>query len=158
MIGNWIISIAWRFLLLVVSPRPHIKKEGALLVLESGWRTSLLTLGGRKRRVVVDVRSRVIRIQDRRFWLISTRQAFEFGQVREVLYGYRNWAQSSWISDHSDDVFSEFTNNSIWPDWMLWDEFVIGKVAKHDMDSQAMAVAEVLSNLLQVPIGGSLTT
>ena len=47
----------------------------------------------------------------------------------------------------------EFVNNSIFPDWMMIDEIIPGQVVTHNMDSESLSIADVLSKIVGVPIG-----
>jgi len=166
-------SIGSRLATKALAPRPVIRREGVLLVVESGWRTSMLTLGGRKRRVSVDPTNRIIRIQDRSFWAFTKNQVITFDRIQEIIYSYNDMLESDWVSHDAEDLFKvglwlqdgksiilfrffgqgEFVNNSIWPDWMMWDDILPGKIVQHDMDSEALALADLLSGMVGVPVG-----
>ena len=166
-------SILSRLITKAFSPRPTVKREGVFLVIESDWRTAMLTLGGRKRRVTVDPQNKIIRIQDRRFWAFTNCQVIAFDRVQEIIYSYNDMLESGWISHNSEDLFrvglwlhdnrsvilfrfygqGEFVNNSIWPDWMRWEDILPGQIVRHDMDSEALAVADLLSAMVGVPVG-----
>lgn len=98
-------SIASRLITKALAPRPVVRREGAFLVIESGWRTALLTLGGRKRRVTIDPKNRIIRIQDRRFWGFIGRQVIPFDRIQEIIYSYSDLAGSDWFSHDEQDLF-----------------------------------------------------
>lgn len=171
--SDFLFTIGSRLLTRTFAPRPVIKREGTLLILRSGWRTAFLTLASRNRRVSVDPVNKIIRMRDRVLWLIVRRQVIEFGQVSEIVYEYSDLFDSSWFSHDSEDLFKvglwlkddrvvtlfrffgqgEFINNSVWPDWMMWSDVLAGRVLPHDMESQALAVAELLSSMFDVPIG-----
>jgi hypothetical protein len=166
-------SLASRLLTKIFAPRPVIKREGTLLIIRSGWRTALLTLGARDRRVTIDPANRIIRVRDRRFWAFIGRQVLEFGQIGEIVYAYSDLFGNDWVSHDSEDLFrvglwlndnrditlfrffgqGEFVNNTIWPDWMMWSENLRTQIFPHDMESQALAVAELLAAMVGVPIG-----
>ena len=40
-------------------------------------------------------------------------------------------------------------NNSIWPDWMRWDDILIGKMIPHNMETAALGLAELLSAMIE---------
>ncbi|HLO99374.1 MAG TPA: hypothetical protein VK171_12330, partial [Fimbriimonas sp.] len=77
-------SILSRLVTKAIVPRPTLKVKGTRLVIESGWRTAMWTLGGRKRTVIVDRQRELITILDRRFW-ISSSEMIVFDRVREVI-------------------------------------------------------------------------
>ncbi len=166
-------SIVSRLLTMAFAPRPNIRREGAFLIIRSGWRTALLTLGGRYRKVIVDPASQIVRIRDRYFWLFIKTRVITFDRVHEVTYTYSDMFSSDWFSHDAQDLFKvglwlkdgsqtvffrfygqgEFVNNSIWPDWMMWDEILPGQIVQHKMDSDALALAELLSTMIGVPLG-----
>jgi hypothetical protein len=133
----------------------------------------MLTLGGRSRRVSVDRKNEIIRIQDRRFWAFTNRQVITFDRIQEIIYNYSDVLESDWVSHDAEDIFrvglwlkdgkdiilfrfygqGEFVNNSIFPDWMMMDEIIPGQVVTHNMDSESLSIADVLSKIVGVPIG-----
>ena len=171
--GDILGSIVSRLITKAFAPRPVVRREGSLLIIESGWRTALLTAGGRKRRVSVDPKSRIIRIQDRRFWAFTSRKVIAFDRIHEIIYSYNDMMGNDWVSHDSEDLYKvglwltddrelilfrfygqgEFVNNSLWPDWMMWDDFLPGQIVQHNLDSEALGVAELLSAMVGVPIG-----
>lgn len=166
-------SILSRLATRAFAPRPKVHQEGALLVIESDWRTAALTLGGRKRRVSIDARNRILRIQDRTFWAITKNQVIAFDRVKEIIYTYSDIMDSNWISHTEEDLYrvglwlvdgkeiilfrfygqGEFVNNSIFPDWMYLEEIIPGKVVTHDMEHHSISLADMLSTVIGVPIG-----
>jgi hypothetical protein len=166
-------SIASRLVTKAFAPRPVVKCEHSLLIIESGWRTAMLTLGARKRRVSVDRKNEIIRIQDRRFWGFTDRQTIAFDRIQEIIYNYSDVLESNWVSHDSEDLYrvglwltdgkeiilfrffgqGEFINNSIFPDWMMLDEIIPGQVVTHRMGDDSLSIADVLSKLVGVPIG-----
>jgi hypothetical protein len=171
--GDLIGSIISRLLTMALAPRPVISRRSNFLVVRSGWRTALFTLGGRYRKVIVDPMSQIVRIKDRYFWLIIKTRVITFDRVHEVVYAYTDMLSSDWFSHDAQDLFKvglwlqdskqiilfrfygqgEFVNNSIWPDWMMWDEILPGQIVQHNMDSDALAVAELLSTMIGVQLG-----
>lgn len=171
--SDFVDSIASRVLTKAFAPRPVIRREGVFLVVESGWRTSLLTLGGRHRRVTIDPQNKIIRIQDRRFWGFTKREVITFDRVNEIIYSYNDMMASNWISHDSEDLFrvglwlldgkeiilfrfygqGEFINNSIWPDWMMWDDILPGQIVPHNMESESLVLADILAGMIGVPVG-----
>ena len=99
-------SIASRLITKAFAPRPVVRCEGSLLIIESGWRTSMLTLGGRSRRVSVDRKNEIIRIQDRRFWAFTNRQVISFDRIQEIIYNYSDALESDWVS-HDARIYLE---------------------------------------------------
>jgi hypothetical protein len=171
---EFILSILSRILTTAFAPRPVVKRQGVLLLIRSGWRTAILTLGSKRRNVTIDPTNQIIRIYDRSFWVAEKREVIEFHQVQEIVYAYQDlFPANNWISHDEQDLFivglwlhdgrnvtlfrfygqGQFVNNSIWPDWMMWDEFLKGKMVPHNMDSAALGLAELLSAMLDVPIG-----
>ena len=144
-----------------------------MLVIESGWKTALLTLGGRKRRVTLDPINKIVRIQDRRFWAFTNRDVIAFDRVQEIILTYSDMLESNWVSHSEEDLYrvglwlkdgkdmilfrfygqGDFVNNSIWPDWMMWDDILPGQVVQHDMHSTSLSLADVLAKVIGVPVG-----
>ncbi len=171
--GDLIGSIVSRLLTLALAPRPVIRREGAFLIIRSGWRTALFTLGGRYRKVTVDPARQIVQIKDRYFWLIIKTKVITFDRVRETIYAYTDMLSSDWFSHDAQDLFKvglwlkdgnqvilfrfygqgEFVNNSIWPDWMMWEDVLAGQVVQHGMDSDSLAVAELVATMIGVPLG-----
>ncbi|HWD38378.1 MAG TPA: hypothetical protein VG944_05985 [Fimbriimonas sp.] len=166
-----ILTILFRIFTLTFSPTPAIKKEGGLLAIESTWKTALLTLGGRHRRVLVDPKNRGIILTDRRFWLFRSSRRIPFDAIVSILYGYVDLADS-WFSHYDEDLYTvglnltngtsvaffrffgqgSFTNNSIYPDWCFWEENMVSKTAQHDMESESATLAGVLSHITGAPL------
>ncbi|MBI1335165.1 MAG: hypothetical protein JST12_16680 [Armatimonadetes bacterium] len=166
-------NILSRLVTKAFAPRPVIRAENPFLVIESGWRTALLTLGGRKRRVTIDPNNRIVRIQDRTFWFVRNNQVITFDRVQEVVYTYRDIMGSNWFSHTEEDLFrvglwlrdgkevilfrfygqGDFVNNSIWPDWMKWDEIIPGEIVRHNMESESQVLAGALGHMIGVPVG-----
>ena len=162
-----------RLLTKAFAPRPKVHVEGVLLIIESGWRTALFTLRGRHRRVSVDRKSEIIRIQDRRFWAFKNNQVITFDRIHEIIYAYSDALDSDWVSHDTEDVYrvglwlkdgkdlmlfrfygiGEFVNNSLLPDWMMMDEILPGQIVTHNMESESLSIADILSTMVGVPIG-----
>jgi hypothetical protein len=171
--SDFLTSIASRLFIKAFAPRPTVKCEGALLIIESGWRTAFWTFGARKRRASIDRKNEIIRIQDRRFWFFVDRQVISFDRIQEIIYNYGDMLDSNWVSHSSEDLYrvglwlkdgksiilfrfygeGEFINNSIFPDWMMMDEILPGEIVQHNMDAKSLTIADVLSQLVGVPIG-----
>ena len=168
---EYILTLLSRFLVKWFSPRPDIRKEGGLLVIQSGWRTALVSLGGRHRRVVVDPKAKLLRVSDRRFWLFSSTRRIEFDWIQEVFYTYQDLA-GGLLSHYDQDLFTvgvrlrngnvltlfrffgqgAFYNASVWPDWFYWEEHLIGRVAQSDFESESAQLADVLCHLTGAPL------
>ena len=171
--SDFVGSIVSRLFAKAFAPRPKISREGAYLVIQSGWRTAFWTLGGRKRRVSVDPVSKIVHIHDRTFWFFSNRQVVSFDRVQEIIYSYTDLMDSNWYSHTTEDLFrvgfwlkdgksvilfrfygeGEFVNNSIWPDWMMWGDILPGEIIHNNMESESATLSELLSGMIGVPIG-----
>jgi len=85
----------------LINIEPVVSKQGNLLMISSGWRAHLLTLGCASRQIIVDPSQKVVRIKGRRFWFGRWSRRIEFDWIQEIVYGY--W-HSGWGST-SDDGF-----------------------------------------------------
>ena len=155
--------------------RPVIRKENGTLVAVSNWRTVLLTLGALQRKVVVDPRQRTIRLRMRRFWFVVKTRRIEFDWVQSVVYGHAEMSTGSVLPMNAyqeQDLFAvglslkngeelilfrfygegSFVNNSVFPDWMLWEGFLEAKLTAVDQESASSAFADVLAGLIGVPV------
>lgn len=130
------------------------------------------TLGGRKRKVIVDRQRELITILDRRFW-ISSSEVIVFDRVREVVHGYVDMGGNDWTSGNEQDLFTiglwlkdgkvvtlfrmygegEYINNSLLPDWMFVEDIIPGAVVKHGMGDHALSISDVLAATIGVPVG-----
>lgn len=162
-------NLFFRALIKTLAPRPKIQFNGRTVVVESDWRTLLLSLGARKRKVTVDSDLRFIILRDRHLWVFSKYQRFEFDEVREVLYQSVGVDTTSdyyrvglWLKDGREVVFfriygtTEFDNQSILPDWVWTEEVAVGEIASSNHDAQSLNIVELLGRILNVPVGGPL--
>jgi hypothetical protein len=155
----------------VVAFRPRVSKEGNVLIARSGWRSQLFCLGFAGRKVTVDPQQKIVRIHYRRFWFASTSRRIQFDWVSEVLYGY-NEVAPEWGAYTESDLFTvglklktgegvtlfrfygagDFVNNTIWPDWMYWDDFLTSPYLKGDQESESLLYADLLSRMIGVEL------
>lgn len=68
--------------------RPKVREEPPLLVITTGFLTSLLTLGLKRRRVEIDTLRKEIRIQSRYLWLIPEEATLSFTHLSHLEYRY----------------------------------------------------------------------
>ncbi len=157
-----------------LAPRPVILKVGDELIVRSGWRTWLWTLGARHRRVVVSPRKRVLRVVDRRFWLFRSTRRVEFEWIARVLVDDYDWGFGTWASGYTQQDLllvglalknndtvtlfryycqGDFVNDSFYPDWMMWDEIAASALVPGGaVANEAQRLASVLSGLIGVPV------
>lgn len=156
-----------------LAPRPSIRKVGNRLVVSSTWRTSLLSFGAVSRNVTLDAQDRLMRVTSRTCWAFTNVRWIKFQDVSEVVYDYRDLFSSDWISHTEQDLYTvglwlksnevvplfkfygegDYINNSIWPDWMRWDDFLAAEITRGTQDSDSRRLADVLSGLIGVPVG-----
>jgi hypothetical protein len=103
---NFITEIFSRIATSLFAPRPHISHQNGALVIQSGWRTSMLTLGTRHRKVTIDVNRNLLRIRDRRFWFLINVQIINFSQIHEIIYSYCDLFGNGWVSHDSQDLYN----------------------------------------------------
>lgn len=162
-----------RALTAVLAPRPDILKKGNVLVIRSGWRTWLFSLGARHRRVTVDPQTKVLRIRDRQLWVFFLSRRIEFEWVAEIVMDDTDLTPWNWGTYTQEDVIridlrlkngervklfrffnqGDFVNDSIlFPDWCYWEEHVANAIVPGDqMSNIAARVGNVLSGLMGVP-------
>jgi hypothetical protein len=150
---------------------PRISKEGDTLVAKTCWRSHLCSLGCASRKVTVDPRQKIVRIQYRRFWFAKTSRRIQFDWVSDVLYSYHEVAPD-WGAHTESDLFSvglqlksgetvtlfrfygagDFVNNTVWPDWMYWDDFLLSPYMKGNQESESLLYADLVSRMIDVPL------
>lgn len=151
---------------------PRVRKEAGTLVLSTGFKTSLLTLGLARRRVVVDPAARTVTIESRYGWVVERERVVPFDRVRAVSYGYDDLSPDGPFSLAHDavDVYrvglrlwddedvplfrfvgeGSWVNDSDWPDWLYWDEKYGDLAGTQDRD--ALAVVELLTAMIGVGV------
>lgn len=155
----------------LVAIRPRVSKVGNTLVAVSDWRSQLWGLGFGGRRLVVDPTQKTVRMSVRRFWFFRTSRRIEFEWVAELIYGYSD-VSPGWGAHQQNDLFTvalrlkngdevtlfrffgegDFVNNSVWPDWMFWDDFVIANYTRGPQESESLLFADLVSRMIGVPI------
>lgn len=146
-------AISWSLL----SFGPRVRIEDGRLVASTGWSFLIPTLGLWRKRLVVDAHARQLDFTVSFLWLFWLRYRIPFNDVKEVIYRYENWAwfgsitaQDAYdcfivgvMTNNRDEYLffrwmgeGEFANNSIWPDWMYWDQYVFDFKGTQDKESQ----------------------
>ncbi|MEX2244483.1 MAG: hypothetical protein WD716_11630 [Fimbriimonadaceae bacterium] len=72
-----------------LSTRPNVHVTAQLVTSKSPWLTHVLSLGFYSRTVVIDSRTRTVRIRVRFLWGLWRRHTFSFDEVAYVTYGMR---------------------------------------------------------------------
>jgi hypothetical protein len=160
------------FLSRLLSVCPRLLKDGGKLIAKSAWRLRILSLGSYCRQVTIDPRKKELILRRRYGWFFSRRRRVRFQTIETVTYGYHDWALSgvfSWAHD-SCDLFSvgvrmhdgeemhlfyfygdgTFTNNSPWPDWFYWEEYLTDLSGTQDRESKGFV--ELLSKMIGVSV------
>lgn len=152
--------------------RPRIRKVGETLVADTAPHIAVLTLGLCLRKVVVDPHQQAVRIHARYAWLIPVVRYVPFHAITGIVYDYKDWS-FPWGTYQSRDLFSviiqtqqrdsivlcrffgagEWNNNTIFPDWLYWDEQLAAGLSQGDQESESRAYAELVSKLVGVEIG-----
>jgi len=156
----------------LVNVLPRVSKSGNTLVATSDWKSQIWCLGFGGRKVVVDPGQKLLRLFIRRFWFWRTSRRIEFDWVQEVLYGYFS-TESGWGAGQVSDLFTvglqlkngdsltvfrffgegDFVNNSIWPDWMYWEGYLLADYTRGDQERQSLLFADLLARMIGVPVG-----
>ncbi|MFI5384520.1 MAG: hypothetical protein ACHQ50_00200 [Fimbriimonadales bacterium] len=155
----------------LVNVRPRVKKQGNLLVAVSDWKSQFWSLGFAGRKLTVDPAQKVAHLQLRRFWFFRASRRIEFDWVQEVLYGYADMS-TGFYAYQENDLFTvalqlkngekvtlfrffgegDFVNNSIWPDWMYWEDFALANYTRGDQERESLLFADLVSRMIGVPI------
>jgi hypothetical protein len=169
---DWSISLLWSRLF---SFSPKVYSDKGLLIARTGWKANLFCLGFGGRSVTVDRNREMIRLRKRTLWFGITSRFIPFSAIKEITYGYVDvdpTAEISW-SHQQNDLFTvgirlhtgeeidfvrfygqgDFSNDGPLPDWMYWEDVLEAKITKGTQEGQALSYAEMLSHVVQVPIG-----
>jgi len=156
----------------LINVRPRVAKKGSLLVASSDWKSQLWSLGFGGRRLVVDPAQKTLRMVVRKFWFFRSSRRIEFDWVQEILYGYSDMS-AGWGAYQENDLFTvglllkngerltlfrffgegDFVNNSIWPDWMFWEDYLLANYTRGDQERESLLFADLVSRLVGVQIG-----
>lgn len=86
-----------------LSTRPVVKVTAQIVTSKSPWLTHLLTLGFYSRTVVIDSRTRTVRIRVRYLWALQKWQTVSFDQFKHVSYGmHESGTTSAYVSGERD--------------------------------------------------------
>lgn len=150
---------------------PRVRKGKGKLFASTAWRLRLLTLGTLYRQVIVDPKQEVVRIRRRYFWLFARNRRIPFDSVKAVIYGYQDWADTSWSwGRNTADLYTvglrlhggkelhlfyfygegEFVNEGPFPDWLYWDDYLFGAAGTQQRESHAFV--ELLGKMIGVPV------
>ena len=155
----------------LVQTRPVVRKEGDLLIACSDWKSQLMSLGFGGRKLVVDPKQKIMRMIVRRFWFFRSSRRIEFDWVGEILYGYWN-SSLGWGAGQPDELFTvaiklktgetitlfrffgegDFVNNSLWPDWMYWEDAALANYTRGNQERESLLFADVISRMVGVQI------
>ena len=83
------------FYISFLSTRPVVKVTPQLVMSKSPWLTHLLTLGFYSRTVVIDSRTKTVRIRIRYLWGLWRHHTIAFDQVAYVTYGMRETGETA---------------------------------------------------------------
>lgn len=165
--ADMIENIVWRRLFNV---QPVVKAVGKALVIETSWKGHLLSFGAASRRVVANPQTKTVRIEGRRFWFARWSKVIPFDRVDAIEYGYANW--NAGLAYQEQDVFTlnlrmklgppellcrfvgggDFVNNTSLPDFFFLESQLEARFSKGDQESGSLKVADLLSNMIGVPI------
>lgn len=158
------------FRILAICPR--VRKEADCLIATTSWRIRLLFLYSLYRRVEINTKQRRIVIRSRYCWFFTSQRSIPFKEVRNVTYGYQEESISGKIFQAYDglDSFSTglrlkndeqvglflffgegaFTNESILPDWMYWEEILLDLQGSQERESRIFV--ELLAKMIGVKV------
>lgn len=159
----------------LISSAPRIERRGDALVARTATRAALLTLGLKRRTVIVDTRQRAVRILSRYLWILPIVRRVPFDAVVRVVYSHtdvnplQHWP---WASYQELDMFAvrirlvngedlllcrffgsgDWVNNSWWPDWVLWDDQLCAELAKTSQETESRAYATAVARAVGAPL------
>jgi hypothetical protein len=157
----------------LLNVRPRIRKINGALVADTAPHIAVLTLGLKLRRVMLDPRHRAVRIFARYAWFFPRVRHIPFDVVRCVLYTYSDVNPLSGLgAQREQDMFTVrlrlkngeepvlcrfygqggFVNNTLWPDWMYWEDQMIANVVQGSQEDESRLYATAVSNLIGVEI------
>lgn len=151
--------------------QPKVQKVANKLVARSDWKAQLWNLGSSSRSLEVDPVQKVVRLAVRRFWFVVSRRRIEFDWIQQVGYRYAEMSPS-WGAHQQADLYTvdlllkngeyvvlfrffgegDFVNNSIWPDWMYWEQSLIADYTRGDQEKQSVLFVDLLSRMIGVPV------
>jgi hypothetical protein len=165
------------FLLLgrLLNIRPKIRKVNDLLVATTAPHIALLTFGLKLRSVIIDPRQKAVRIHARYCWFIPIVRHIPFFAITSIIYRYADWNPTSnfgIFAYQEEDMFSvnvrlkdgeevmlvrffgngDFINNSWYPDWMLWEDFIEARITKGNQEEESRVYVDIISKLIGVPV------
>lgn len=151
---------------------PVVSKQGDTLVIASGWRSHLFSLGAASRRITVEPQRKVLHINGRRFWFARWSRRIEFEWIQDIAYGYWSTGQGWYGEGAEDEMYTvglnlkngeevilcrffgsgDYYNNTIMPDWCYWGDQYSADLAHGTQNESSHALLDVLSRLLGVPV------
>jgi hypothetical protein len=156
----------------LINVEPIVAKEGQLLIIKTGWRGHLLSLGAASRKVTVDPVSKIVRLKGRRFWFFGWSRRIEYDWIQQISYGYTGFGGWGWGEGTTDDLFSisldlknnthvvlcrffgsgDFYNNTIMPDWWYYGDQLLADVSRGTQEQNSSALVNLLENMIGVPV------
>lgn len=154
---------------------PRVRKVGDQIIARSPVSLGLLTLGACYRRMTLDLRSKYVRVADRRAWFFRWSRVFTFDQIQGVEYGYWNINEPGLLAPSSTQDYDNFvvalrlvteqsvtlfsfrgggswSNNGILPDWCYWEDNLAADLSAGGQEGASRLFAEVLSSRIGVPL------
>jgi hypothetical protein len=150
---------------------PRIEKSGERLIARTSFVQALLCLGLFRRLVEVDPARKVVSVRDRRCWLFSREKSIRFDLIKDIIYRYDDFSIGlGWSAGQSTDCFrvglrllnldevflfsfsgaGTFVNNSVWPDWMFWEQYALD--FSGTQESHSRAFVEILMKMVGVSL------
>lgn len=150
---------------------PRMSRRGDVLIVKSHWKQQLWTLGSSSRKLEVDPHLKILRVYDRRYWLYRRIRRIEFDWISAVTWGYTPISFGLWTR-YELDLFAvgvnlkngqrvplfrffgmgDFVNDSIWPDFFYWSDFLAADLARGDQTSASRALADVICAMAKAPL------
>ena len=151
---------------------PKITRKNGKLVARTSLAGFLASLTCLHRTVVIDPARRMISVRRRLFWFFTSRKRIPFDRVEAIVYTYDDWNSDAGLgySHDSKDSFTvklklwnehlvhlfnfygegAFVNNSPFPDWCFWDEYLLDLSGTQESESRTFV--DLLQKMLDVPV------
>ncbi|MCB2153871.1 hypothetical protein KQI84_03225 [bacterium] len=154
-----------------LSTGPKVTVENNVLVARTSTIFSIISLGLCLKSLRADPQRRVVTFRRVFFWVFAKTREIPFDQVKEVHYRYENMHPfASFTAADSIDCYTvilefhnrdevtlfrwmgegEFSNESLWPDWMYWEEILLD--VEGTQKKESLAFFEALRGMI-IPKG-----
>ncbi len=159
----------------LMSMRPRLSVRAGRLVASTSFKAALFSLGLRLRKVSVDPRLQMIRIEARLLWFISSVRRNPFDAVARVVYEwmdvspFQNWPIAVYqeldlytvgVGLHNGEVITlcrffglgDWVNEHFMPDWVYWDDQLAAELGRGSQEEESRAYAVAIARAIGVDL------